>query len=114
MWNKKLIILIVLGIAAIFSLIYGVVTPPKGRRRASSKSETVSRDERIESITKIIPMKRRAKKTKFVFWARNPFAPKEIPRVKVVKLTLNGILWDEENPKAIINNAILEIGDKIG
>ena len=111
MQNKKLIILIVLAITAVFSLIYGIVTPTRGRRGASSK--TISREEKVKSTAKIIPARRRAKRTNFVFWGRNPFAPEEMPRIKVVKFTLNGILWDEENPKALINNIILEIGDKI-
>ena len=114
MRNKKLIILVVLGIAAVFSLIYGIVTPPRGRRRTSSKPGTALRNEKSKPAAKIAPVKRRTKKTKFVFWARNPFAPKEILKIKVVKLTLNGILWDEENPKAIINNVIVTIGDTIG
>jgi len=30
------------------------------------------------------------------------------------EIVLNGIIWDEENPKAIINNFIFGVGDRIG
>ncbi|MDD5070830.1 MAG: hypothetical protein PHV17_08895 [Candidatus Omnitrophica bacterium] len=30
------------------------------------------------------------------------------------EIILNGIIWDEENPKAIINNFIFGVGDRIG
>ena len=40
--------------------------------------------------------------------------PPEVTIKEFTGLSLNGIVWDEENPKAIINGAIIGIGDKLG
>jgi len=34
--------------------------------------------------------------------------------IKQIPLTLNGILWDEESPSAIINGEVVYVGGKIG
>ena len=48
-------------------------------------------------------------------WARDPFVPQQTVTsiAKIVNLTLNGILWDEKTPKAIVNEKTLLIGDTI-
>ncbi len=48
-------------------------------------------------------------------WGRDPFTFQETVTsvVKAVNLTLKGILWDEKNPKAIINDKTLVKGDTI-
>ena len=48
-------------------------------------------------------------------WARDPFVPKAAvgSLTKAVNLTLNGILWDERDPKAIVNEKTLLKGDTI-
>lgn len=110
MQNKKLIILIVLGVTAIFSLLYGITANPKGRKNLPSKQGIIHQGEKIESEKRIEPRKRRAKKTKFSSGARNPFSPRGS---FLAASGLSGILWDKESPKAIINNNIVGIGDKV-
>lgn len=39
---------------------------------------------------------------------------KEAPASPSGKLILNGIAWDQKNPRAVINNRIVTIGDKVG
>lgn len=48
-------------------------------------------------------------------WGRDPFVPQQALAtiVKAVNLTLKGILWDEKNPKAIVNEKTLLEGDTI-
>ncbi|MBL7068367.1 MAG: hypothetical protein ISS34_00725 [Candidatus Omnitrophica bacterium] len=111
MQNKKLIILVILIIGAIASLIYGINAPPKtkyGVQRAPSSVE-----ERIEMAKRTISVKRRARKTEYTVWGRNPFVPELTPKERLVKLTLNGILWDEDYPSAILNKSIVKIGDVV-
>ena len=43
-------------------------------------------------------------------WGRNPFMLGYDSKA----LMIEGIVWDEENPKAIINGNIFGIGDKVG
>jgi len=126
MQNKKLIILIVLGIGAIFSLIYGITAPLKGKRKAPSKGVVIHRSERMQSRERTVPAIRNAAKTHFVTWVRNPFFPKTplTPSASATSpssttalatpgLTLDGIMWDAENPRAMINGSLVGIGDKI-
>lgn len=48
-------------------------------------------------------------------WVRDPFVPQASISaiVRAVNLTLNGILWDETRPKAIVNEKTLLIGDTL-
>lgn len=48
-------------------------------------------------------------------WGRCPFSGKVFyGEAKALDLKLTGILWDEDNPQAIINDEIREIGQKVG
>jgi len=109
MQNKKLVILIVLGIAAIFSLVYGIFTPAK-TRRGISPGQGIP-DERENQPAKMpVSIQRRAKRTTFTSWGRNPFLAKSVSAIS----GLTGILWDEKQPKAIIGDAVVGIGEKVG
>ena len=48
-------------------------------------------------------------------WGRDPFIPQQALAtiIKAVNLTLKGILWDEKNPKAIVNEKTLLVGDTL-
>ena len=48
-------------------------------------------------------------------WGRDPFVPQQMMGglMKAVNLTLNGVLWDEKTPKAIVNEKTLLTGDTI-
>ena len=103
MQNKKLIILIFLGAAAIFSLIHGLITPAK--RIQGSLSHPPRQ--------KIIIASRIARRSNYDTWSRNPFSQQKITAKTVRGLLLNGIMWDKEKPMAIINDDVAEIGSKI-
>jgi len=48
-------------------------------------------------------------------WGRCPFSGKVFyGEAKALDLKLTGILWDEDNPQAIINDEIRGIGQKVG
>jgi len=48
-------------------------------------------------------------------WGRCPFSGKVFyGEAKALDLKLTGILWDEDNPQAIINDEIREKGQKVG
>lgn len=126
MQNKKLVVLIILGIAAVFSLIYGITASPSGKGARAVKSSPAREVETSRSARKLILKERHAVKTKFKSWDRNPFIQEKIqeeikekiqekpPVPESLKLTLNGIMWNEKKPMVFINNTILSKGDKIG
>jgi hypothetical protein len=113
MQNKKLIALIILSVCAVISLVYGMVAPTrsKGRQPISSKP---SRDKPVKIAETGFFAKRDAKKSNYATWGRNPFIPKEVVIKKIPKFILNGIVFDEKGPRAVINDEIVGIGDKIG
>lgn len=111
MKNKKVIILIVLGIFAIISLIYGITTGPKGRSRRAEIA--VGGNFQPASSQAILSTQRRAKRSSFTSWKRNPFVPTGIPGTPS-NLVLNGILSSGNNLKAMIGDNIVGKGDKIG
>ncbi len=50
-------------------------------------------------------------KDEFPAWGRDPFREADI---SLSRLGLQGIMWDPENPKAIISNRIVQVGDSVG
>ena len=122
MKNKRVIIVVILGMGALISLIYGIVAPTKSGKtapptsvvRPRSPQEALSANEVALPPGRVIPSKRHAAKTNFNFWGRNPFAPEQAPVEAAAKLVLNGIMWDEKRPLAIIDNEVVGIGSKIG
>ena len=110
MENKKVVIAVVLCIGAFISLLYGITSEPRKRQTGASVSES-GKDKTAPPAVRIVPAKRRAARTEFVSWGRNPFSPRET--TVSGKFTLGGVVWDEKEPRALINNAILGIGDTI-
>mgnify|MGYP001595937369 CR=1 FL=1 len=112
MRDKKVVALIVLIVLAIISLIYGVTASPKGRAKNTtvidSRAALASR-----GAEKVVSTKRRAKRSQFKTWKRNPFVTGQTALTKT-KLTLNGIIWNKTKPKAVIGDAIVVKGDIIG
>ena len=111
MKDKKVLILIVLGIGAAASLIYGVIAPSKRRGRVYTEPKPSANKAVYRPAEKIIPTKRRAKRTEVDYWGRNPFIPK---KGKVAgRPTLGGIMWNEKDPKAVIGSEMVSRGDII-
>ncbi len=114
MKNKKIIAAIVLSIAAVFSLVYGLTASPKGKGTAAPEPEAVQENTLSQPACSAASVKRNSAKTKFTSWDRNPFMLEPASVDVFEKLTLNGILWDEKSPMAVINDEIKKIGDKAG
>lgn len=112
MKDKKVIILIILGICAVISLSYGIFSSPKGRRQVPSVPAAVSQAEKIEPAQGAAGIQRRAARTKFKSWARSPFAPRA--GAAGTSLSLSGIVGSPKKPKAMIGDAIVGVGDMVG
>ena len=113
--KKKQIIMFIAGGIALLVLIPVLVFSFKALKNRASRQEerAVSGAATDSAAGSGVPTKRRAKKSQFTSWGRNPFAPAEVGRIKS-EVMLSGIMWNEEAPQAIINNEIVEVGDKIG
>ena len=111
MRDKKLVILIVLSIFAVISLIYGIVASSKGKVK---KAPTVTGENLQQaSSQELVFSERRAKRSKFTSWKRNPFTLQKTSSKAFKGLVLSGIMWDKGKPLAIINGEIVKIGDNV-
>jgi len=110
MRNKKIIVLVILSVAAVFSLLYGIITPSKRRARSSSKPVNIQPKKVATTAKGITLVSRRTKRSNYSSWGRSPFILQETTDNE---LALNGILWDAKNPQAVINGEIVGVGDKI-
>jgi hypothetical protein len=113
MRDGKTKLLLVLGAAAIASLVYGIVTPgtsrKKGRPQPEAALETTVPVEALQSAPRSFA------RGQFETWEKSPFiAPNINGDSGLEKLTLNGIVWDSQNPTAMINDGIVAVGDTIG
>lgn len=111
--NKRIVLVVGLGAAAVLSLIYGVLTPSKLRRDLSAKGEPVQPSS-PQLVKPIVPRARALRRTAYASWGKNPFAVTESRAERSSKVVLNGIAWDERNPKVMINDQIVGVGDEIG
>ena len=111
MQNKKIIILIILGIVAVISLFYGIFAPSKARRNIIPEPTSSLQELTVKKGTAYLT--RNAKKTAYSSWSRDPFSTSPAPIKGYGGLTLGGIMWDKKNPMAIINDNIVKIGDTV-
>ena len=114
MQNKKVVLLIVLGAAAVLSLIYGIVTPSKFRQDFSPPPSPNLPKASEPPVKNVSLSERPFPQSRFAAWGRNPFQLGSTGDSASSKLSLIGIAWDEKSPKAVINDQIVGEGDEIG
>lgn len=110
--DKKLIPLIGLGLAATVSLVYGILAPSPAGRQSQPASLTGVNRAAPPAGADLLPKERHARKSQFSEWGRNPFVPWGTA-LATSDLVLMGIVWDEENPKCVINGVIVEAGGTV-
>ena len=115
MQNKKIIALIILAVFAVISLIYGLTASPKYKTKNAAIAETQPAIALPQKVAQnVVSTNRRYRRSQFKTWKRNPFVSGiKVSTAPVTKLTLNGIIWDKINPKAMIGDAIVIKGDTI-
>ena len=113
MRNPRLIILGALSFIAVLSVVKGITNLSKGKHvenQIKAESQTVSSSINQNSVKE----KGANTKTAFQVWGRNPFNFEERgSEEKAPGIFLNGIVWDQKKPQAIINGSIVEAGDEI-
>jgi hypothetical protein len=113
MEKKKIIILIILAALAVLSVANGL--RPSSRRNAVPASETALEDALPDrSSDRAASGERRAAKSAFASWGRNPFRKREAIHAVFGEINVSGIMWDEKNPRAMVNDMIVRPGNKIG
>ena len=122
--NKKKIEYIVTGILGLLLLIFAIKTVftlrgSRQREAYSKKAEVSAPDKKGRGF---VTLEEKIKsETEDLSWRRDPFfINKYIKRIstgeigEVEALNLSGIIWDEENPTAVISDQIIKEGESIG
>ncbi|MDO8535661.1 MAG: hypothetical protein Q7S30_01440 [Candidatus Omnitrophota bacterium] len=118
MKDKKVVALIILAVLAVISLVYGITASPKSRAKSAAVAVGQASGAPAQNAVvakSVVPTARRAKRSQFKAWKRNPFVSGlAATTLTMTKLTLNGIIWSKTNPKAMIGDAIVVKGDTVG
>lgn len=105
-------------LVVIMAFVWGPVIIGSGSKRKADKGNSAGNSQGMQQasgnsidLTALSRVGRRQKtRTSYADWGRNPFVLKQV----IKALAVEGILWDENDPKAIINGNIVGIGDQVG
>ena len=109
MKNKHLRILIILGTLTFLSLIYGLST----RAPTQKQLPAPIAEQQLLGHERIVLSQRHFSKTNFTAWGRNPFVL-NMKNFTGSTLVLNGVIWDDQKPMAIVNDNVVGVGDHVG
>lgn len=99
----------------IMAVVWGpVITGSGPKRKAGKAAKKIGAAPQGENNIDLAALSRAGTRekarTSYAEWGRNPFTLVQDPEALIIE----GIVWDRENPKAIINGDILGIGDPVG
>lgn len=122
--DRKKIELIATIVLAIVFLVFLISTLKKVSKKPKAvpvveRKITLTKHQKL--TTKGPPAKSRAERVEAeeeitsLVWGRDPFVLLETGAMETgAPISLGGIIWDKRRPKAMINNEIYKVGDKIG
>lgn len=100
------------GLGAVMAAVYANVLRPS----ASDGEVAVAAAEpkAVSQVTHTSPAVRQAQQNRFesLTWGRDPFG-RDLAGEGVSGLVLSGILWDAQRPVAIINGAMVQVGEEL-
>jgi hypothetical protein len=108
--DKKVILLIVLGVGGILSMLYGIITPSKFKQEAAKEMSSVpavSQNDTKDSAEVSTQPQHERPRSKYDKWGRNPFYQRQ-------RITISGIMYDVRNSQVMINDEIVGIGADVG
>ena len=111
MRDKKVIVLIVLGIIAVMSIVYGV-TASRPKKGPEEPAITAGETQQVQSQG-AISFQRRAKRSEHTSWKRSPFVASGVSGSSS-NLALSGIINSGRGLKAAIGDSIVGKGDTVG
>jgi len=105
-------------IVLVFLIVTAVFIWSKGCQRASAPktsldaSQSFLNQAEMSSLLAMNQGPKSSSRSVYPAWGRNPFVLETAQNAG--KLILNGILWDDEKPQALIGDHIVSKGDSIG
>lgn len=111
MEKKDKIQLGITGVLVIILLFFLMRAFEKGKRSAPVKAKEFATDQNVKEPGLYARLEQEIKRMDF---KRDPFSRQSFSDLKESQgLYLSGILWDEVNPTAIINDEIVAVGSEI-
>jgi len=111
MENKKLIVLGAL--VAVNILVFFNAFSPTSKKISKVATKTVLQpQEKGEASAPVTLESKSSSSTAHELWGRDPFVRKLAP-AQSEKESLEGIIWDEETPMAMINDSVVKVGDNV-
>lgn len=114
MAHKKVVIVSALAVLAVSFFAVFIVLKWRSAAPAAAGKKDAARYELTEMAAKSAGAKRRPARTKYTSLGRDPFVPKGTPGARSLDYNLEGIMWSEKDPKAMVSGAIVHKGDRIG
>ena len=115
----KVAISIILWVIAAFLIIRGIFGPVRLKRADLSQKGGVRVGEPGPAEgTKHYIHPRKSRKSTVNVWGGSPFLPLKTEDARVMtesgSIALEGVMWDEKTPRAIINGRVMKVKDRIG
>ena len=112
--NKEKILKIVLGILMVIAVLVwakGCGRPLPSKNSLNTPPSFLNPTE-MSSLLAMSQGMKGSLHSSYPAWGRNPFVLEAASNTR--KIILNGILWDDQNPQALIGDHIVKEGDTIG
>jgi len=119
---------LILGCLIVVMLaVYGRNLMPSSTSEESNTPDSVSHDQDVDAgaSTNTLPLvnpvsdevladvrKKQHHRMENIIWSRNPFMTGSV-NASLSGLSLSGIMWDPDNPMAIINGQLVSVGDQV-
>ncbi len=119
-FNIKIVISIILWGMAAFLIFKGLFAPSRLKAAAISQKAGVRADSSKMAACrgKLYIYPRKGARTSVNIWGKSPFLPLKTEAARVMTesggIELEGIMWDEKTPCAIINGRVVKAKDRIG
>lgn len=108
--DKRRIELIITGVLLISLILAWGNTMSVLKKKKATPKAVVTVPLASVSVPKI-SVSREIENDKDLSWVRCPFSGKSLSPGASEDMKLNGIIWDEQNPMAVINDIIVKKGD---
>ena len=80
-----------------------------------SSTYDIGASKRCFAAEEPVQTNRRAGRTAFTSWKRNPFAARKVPGAPLCDFKLKGIVWHDNVPKVMLDDDIIAgVGDRVG
>lgn len=117
--NIKIVISVILWAIAAFLIVKGIFGPPSLKRSGlTQKGPLRVNDSKTAERGEYYIHPRQSRRSSVNIWGRSPFLPVKTEDAKFMTesgdVELEGVMWNEKAPRAIINGRVVSVKDRVG